>query len=150
MAETTPPVDKPKQICVIRQLYPNPDNPGMLKKLRTGKYVTQAGHAYQLAEWEARRIAAEVLRNVAVAYDSRAAAWQEWHTSSIAKVCVYVKTEEELLSLWAKVQASGLPCALIQDAGLTEFGGEKTYTAIGIGPAYDSELKPLTGHLPLF
>jgi len=151
MSETTPPVDKPKQVCVIRQMYPNPDNPGTLKKLRTGKYVAQAGHAYQLAEWEARkRLIFTPHAAKQAANEPHARAWDAWKNGSIAKVCVYVKTEEELLSLWEKVHASGLPCALIQDSGLTEFGGKKTYTAIGIGPAYDSELKPLTGHLPLF
>jgi peptidyl-tRNA hydrolase, PTH2 family len=128
--------DKPKQVCVLRQMFPNPENPSMLKKLRSGKYVAQGGHAYQIAEWHAQ--------------ERQTPAWKQWKATSIAKVCLYVKTEEELLELWKKVEASGLPCALIQDSGLTEFGGTPTYTAIGIGPAYDSELKPLTGHLPLF
>lgn len=127
---------KPKQVCILRQMYPNSDNPNVLRKLRTGKYVAQAGHAYQKAEWEASA------RNTK--------AWKDWKSGSIAKVCLYVKTEEELLELWEKVEVSGLPACLIKDSGLTEFDGEPTFTAIGIGPAYDSELKPLTGHLPLF
>lgn len=136
MSQQPTAADKPKQICVLRQLFPNPANPAVPRKLRTGKYVAQAGHAYQLAEWAAE--------------ERQTPAWLEWHANHIAKVCLYVKTEEELLALWERVRASGLPCALVQDGGVTEFNGEPTYTAIGIGPAYDSELRPLTGHLPLF
>lgn len=128
--------DKPKQICILRQMFPNPANPGTLRKLRTGKYVAQAGHAYQCAEWVAQKLNTK--------------AWQDWRAGRIAKVCLYVKTEEELMELWDKIENSGLPASLIEDSGLTEFGGKPTYTAIGIGPAYSSELHPLTGHLPLF
>lgn len=133
---TNEPADKPKLVCVVRQKFPNPDNPNVTRKLRTGKYVAQGGHAYQLALAEAQR--------------QNTPAYQDWIATRIAKVCLYVETEAELLELWEKIQASGLPCALIKDSGLTEFGGESTYTAIGIGPAYGFELKPLTGHLPLF
>lgn len=126
--------DKPKQVCILRQMYPAQGDE--LRRLRTGKYVAQAGHAYQLSEWEAQR--------------QNTPAWQEWRKEKITKVCLYVKTEQELMELWEKISASGLPCALVQDSGVTEFNNKDTYTAIGIGPAYSSELKPLTGHLPLF
>lgn len=150
-----PELGKPKQVCILRQMYPNPENPGVLRKLRTGKYVAQAGHAYQVAEWKATANTEKVAREATergdhIITDRSALAHRDWMKGSIAKVCLYVKTEEELLELWAKIKASGLPCALIQDSGLTEFDGQKTYTAIGIGPAYDADLKPLTGHLPLF
>ena len=40
-------------------------------------------------------------------------------------------------------------CALIQDAGLTEFNGIPTYTALSIGPEFEETLDPHTKHLPL-
>jgi PTH2 family peptidyl-tRNA hydrolase len=44
---------------------------------------------------------------------------------------------------------AGLITALIQDAGLTEFGGVPTYTALAIGPDIDTKIDELTKDLPL-
>lgn len=128
--------DRPKQVIIIRQKYPDNKNPDLTRKLRTGKLIAQACHASQLS-----------LKNAQV-MDTDAC--RDWLNTRITKVCVYVDTAEELLELYAKAKASDLPCALIQDSGLTEFNYQPTYTALGIGPAYDSELKQITGHLPLF
>ena len=43
----------------------------------------------------------------------------------------------------------GLPCALIQDSGLTEFKGIPTYTCCAIGPAKEELIDEITGDLPL-
>ena len=72
-----------------------------------------------------------------------------WVTSNFKKVCVSVNSEEELLELHEKAKQRNIPVALIQDSGLTEFHGIKTYTALGIGPALNEEFKDLTDHLPL-
>jgi PTH2 family peptidyl-tRNA hydrolase len=78
-------------------------------------------------------------------------AWDIYRsTPGTAKICLYVKTQQDLLKVWKDIEASGLPCALIKDSGLTEFGGVETYTAIGIGPAFSDELRPLTEGLSLF
>jgi len=37
---------------------------------------------------------------------------------------------------------------LIQDHGLTEFQGEKTYTAVAIGPVSGKRIDNITSHLP--
>lgn len=65
------------------------------------------------------------------------------------KVCVYVKSEEELLHLMKQAEDLAFPCALIEDMGLTEFKGKKTKTVLAIGPFWSDELDELTGHLPL-
>jgi PTH2 family peptidyl-tRNA hydrolase len=43
-----------------------------------------------------------------------------------------------------------MECHLVQDAGLTEFGGVPTYTAVAIGPDYDDRIDPVTGDLELY
>jgi PTH2 family peptidyl-tRNA hydrolase len=48
-------------------------------------------------------------------------------------VSISANSEDELLSLAEKAKNDGLIHALIQDAGLTEFGGIPTYTSLGIG-----------------
>jgi PTH2 family peptidyl-tRNA hydrolase len=75
--------------------------------------------------------------------------WSAWLQGLFTKVCVSVDSEEELLRVYAVAEASGIPCALITDAGLTEFNGVPTKTCCAIGPAPEEILKPITGHLKL-
>lgn len=121
---------KPKQIIVMRRQYPS----GV--KLRRGKEIAQGAHASQLATEMAARM--------------NTPAYQEWASGPIAKVVVYVETEADLVAVADKARAAGLPHALITDSGRTEFHGEPTKTALGIGPAYPDELDPITGDLPLY
>lgn len=60
-----------------------------------------------------------------------------------------VNSEQELLDIYKRAIDANLPCVLIQDNGLTEFKGLKTYTAVAIGPASDTEIDKITGDLPL-
>lgn len=72
----------------------------------------------------------------------------EWFGQRQTKICVGVETEAELFEIYEKAKAAGLPCALILDAGLTEFKGP-TYTAVGIGPYDDDAINQITGNLKL-
>jgi PTH2 family peptidyl-tRNA hydrolase len=54
-----------------------------------------------------------------------------------------------LLKLHQRALEAGLITALIQDAGLTEFGGVPTCTALAIGPDEDAKIDELTKELPL-
>jgi len=65
------------------------------------------------------------------------------------KICVYVNSEKELTEIYQKAADAGLPCSLIKDAGLTEFGGVPTLTCCGIGPAPEDQVDQITGELPL-
>ena len=73
----------------------------------------------------------------------------DWIEGIFTKVCCSVDSEEELLSIYKSAQEKGLPCALIQDAGITEFGGVLTYTCCAIGPAKSELIDPITGDLKL-
>lgn len=73
-----------------------------------------------------------------------------WLSGSFTKICLAVNSEEELLELHRKAEEAGLDCSLIQDNGLTEFGGVKTYTTVAIGPAYSKDIDEITGNLSLF
>lgn len=76
-------------------------------------------------------------------------AMQDWIRSSFKKICVYVNSEDELHAVYQAAKNARLPAALIRDAGHTEFNMVPTYTCCAIGPAYEDELEPITGHLPL-
>ena len=74
----------------------------------------------------------------------------EWLAGNFRKICCIVGSEEELLNLVEEAKAAGITCELIQDSGLTEFGGVPTYTAAAFGPDYDENLDPITGNLVLY
>lgn len=74
---------------------------------------------------------------------------RQWLAGKFTKICVSVDSEKELLDIYKSAKAEKLLCSLIQDAGLTEFGGVPTYTAVAIGPAKPEKIDKITGHLKL-
>ena len=117
---------KYKQVIVMRKF----------KNLRTGKYIAQGCHASTIA--------------MKLAQSNWKKYYKEYWEGRIIKIVVYVETEQELRDLYHKALNSDLPCSLVTDAGLTEFNGVPTLTAVGIGPAPEDLIDPITKHLPLF
>lgn len=72
-----------------------------------------------------------------------------WLGGRFKKVCVSVTSEAELDGIAERARAAGLPCAVIVDAGHTEFHGVPTKTCLAIGPAWADEVDAITGSLPL-
>ncbi len=139
---------KSKQVIVIRKDL----------NMRKGKMVAQGAHASMkvLLEMMTKQmmptsphcnwdddveVRSLVLPNESALYD--------WLNGSFTKVCVSVDSEAELLYILKEAESAKLPCALIKDAGLTEFGGVATHTCIAIGPAWDEDINKVTGKLKL-
>lgn len=74
---------------------------------------------------------------------------KEWYEGIFAKVVVGVDSEDALLALAHKAHEAGIPYAVIEDAGRTEFHGEKTRTAVAIGPDDPDKIDKITGDLKL-
>ncbi|HTJ46014.1 MAG TPA: aminoacyl-tRNA hydrolase [Kofleriaceae bacterium] len=72
-----------------------------------------------------------------------------WLGGRFTKVCVSVDSEAALDEIVAKAHAANVPCALIVDAGATEFHGVPTKTCCAIGPAWTDEVDAITGALAL-
>lgn len=129
-------MNEPKQVIIVRK------DLGM----RKGKMIAQGAHASLQAILQeampAENPNGEHLLMVEITPTTK-----EWLSGSHAKVVLGVDSEKELLNLYEKAQ--GLPRALIQDEGRTEFGGVPTYTACAIGPAPSEEIDKITGHLQL-
>lgn len=105
---------------------------------RRGKEIVQGAHASQMALVEAKRLLAPVDIDF----------WLDhW---GMRKVCVRVDSEAELIEIYNQAKQAGLPCALVVDEGLTEFAGEMTRTAVGIGPASADEIDKITRNLKLY
>ncbi len=73
---------------------------------------------------------------------------KQWIEDGMKKICVSCDSEEELRSLHAEAIEAKLPCAIILDAGHTEFK-KPTLTSVAIGPADDAEIDKITSELKL-
>ena len=140
---------KSKQMIVMRRDL----------KMRKGKIAAQAGHA--CVEAVLMALAREGrLGEVRVTPDQSwiyledegapATPLSDWFDAGVAKVCVYVDSEEELLALHRRAQEAGVLSSLICDAGMTEFHGEATYTCLALEPLPRDRADELKGNLPLY
>ena len=102
--------------------------------LSSGKTAVQVAHAAVGCVMKARA--------------TNAKWYSRWDHEGGKKVVVHVEREEDLRSLERIADKEGLPLYLVSDAGLTEVP-PGTITCIGLGPAPDHLLNPLTGSLPL-
>jgi PTH2 family peptidyl-tRNA hydrolase len=111
--------------------------------MRKGKMVAQGAHASMRAILQ---LGHREGGNFVVPLDERL---EPWLLGRFKKICVSVNSEAELLQLHQEAKAAGLITALIQDAGLTEFGGVPTYTALAVGPDTEDRVDLVTGSLSL-
>src|SRR5512136_524456 len=103
-------------------------------KMSGGKLAAQVAHAAVTCALEAK---------------AKKAKWfSEWYREGQRKVVLKARDVEELRSLKELASRAGLPLSLVTDAGLTELPPNTT-TCLGIGPAPDKDLDPITGSLPL-
>ena len=123
---------KTKQVIVMRTDL----------NMRKGKMIAQGAHA-SLKVFIDNGIAL-----TGFSFNKSDAAF-DWLEGSFTKVCVQVNSEKELIDIYNKAKERELLCSLIQDSGLTEFGGIPTYTCACIGPNYCDEIDEITGSLKL-
>lgn len=112
--------------------------------MRKGKMIAQGAHAAMAVLLDGAKASETEL---VIALD--AAAYQWLVTGRFTKVCVGVDSEAALDDVIARARAAKLPCALITDAGKTEFHGVPTKTCCAVGPAWADEVDAITGALPL-
>ena len=140
---------KSKQVIVMRRDL----------KMRKGKIAAQAGHACVEAVLmalvrEGRLDQVRVTPEQTWVYlDDEATEptpLSNWFDAGVAKICVYVDSEDALLDLAVRGRELGFAVALVRDAGHTEFHGEPTYTCLAFEPLSPEQIDPLTGELPLY
>jgi PTH2 family peptidyl-tRNA hydrolase len=103
-------------------------------RLTAGKAAVQAAHAAVLLALEAEKRAPEVFRS--------------WSASGQKKIALVAPTLDDLEGLGRKARSLGIPCVMVEDAGLTEVP-PGTKTCLGLGPAPSAEVDAVTGGLPL-
>ena len=113
--------------------------------MRKGKMVAQGAHASLKAVLDSGNG-----RPFEYAFDlPPKSAIKNWMEDGFTKICLSVDSERELLEIYKKAKSAKMICALITDAGLTEFNGVATKTCCAIGPAWSEEVDAITGHLKL-
>jgi peptidyl-tRNA hydrolase, PTH2 family len=122
-----------KQVIVLRKDL----------NMRKGKMIAQGAHASMRAILQ---LGHRDGTNFVIPLDERL---EPWLLGRFKKICVSVNSEAELLALHAASKAANLITALILDAGLTEFGGIPTHTALAVGPDREDRVDAITGALPL-
>ena len=123
-----------KQVIIIRKDL----------NMRKGKMIAQGAHASMKVFFDRSQMMSPTVLGVVL--DNY---MYEWVNGLFTKIVIGVNSEEELLLLIGMAKAKGIPCSLIQDAGITEFHGNPTYTAGAIGP-YDSDIiDKITGNYSL-
>lgn len=114
--------------------------------MRKGKMIAQGAHASMKIFFD--RMIPFVMggdvRGLSINDDFR-----EWIDGQFTKIVVSCDSEEELFNIERLAEDARLPCALIQDAGRTEFDGVPTYTCLAIGPAKAEKIDEITGELKL-
>jgi PTH2 family peptidyl-tRNA hydrolase len=138
--------DYVKQVIVIRKDL----------KMRKGKMCAQAAHAAMKVLLDRMKVQ-EFAKESTIwegCYVWHMTVWESepmmhWLKGAFTKITVSVDSEEELLKLKEKAEDAGMLCALVTDAGKTEFHGQRTNTALAIGPEWASKLDRITGDLSL-
>jgi peptidyl-tRNA hydrolase, PTH2 family len=148
VADGSGPATTAKQVIVMRK------DLGM----RKGKMIAQGAHAslkvlLDAGEIERSERGGEAPRGIDAAgarftlpLDEALAAWLG---GRFTKICVSVDSEAALDAVVDRARAAGVPCALVIDAGHTEFHGVPTKTCCAVGPAWSDAVDAITGGLPL-
>jgi peptidyl-tRNA hydrolase, PTH2 family len=126
-----------KQVIIIRK------DLGM----RRGKEIAQGSHA-------SMNFLVEPLRH-SLGEQTQASSFtislneyeKHWILHGMAKICLRVESEAQLLEIHSLALAAGLQSHLIRDSGRTEFKGQPTYTACSIGPDQAEKIDRITGEL---
>ncbi len=115
--------------------------------MRRGKEIAQGSHA-SMAFLVEQLIRAEFDDSKTQDFHiSLTNVQKAWLSRGMAKVCLRVNSEQELLQYHQRALDAGLTSHLIQDSGRTEFKGQPTYTACAIGPAEIDKIDAITGTL---
>ncbi len=116
--------DEIKQVIIVRKDL----------DMGTGKIAAQVGHAVLLSNSEVWKADPEIAK--------------EWYNTGQKKIVLKVDDEESLRKLYAAFKYKKIPCALVEDAGLTQLA-PGTATALGVGPWRSSEIDQFTSKLKL-
>lgn len=122
-------------------------------KMRKGKIAAQCAHA-SMAVFLRRRLPPEevvarrgevILPPASTLVVPMDEAMARWVTARFTKIVLSVEDEAALIEAHRLATEAGLPCALIRDAGRTEFHGVPTLTTCALGPGPVEAIDAISG-----
>ncbi len=126
-----------KQVIVIRTDL----------NMRRGKEAAQASHASMKVFFDRmKKSEKSEHQNYNTQFTPEMEAWMQ---GAFTKVVVGVETEDQIYQLAEQARQANIPYAIIIDNGMTEFAGNKTTTALAIGPDEAIKIDKITGDLKL-
>lgn len=120
-----------------------------LKKMRTGKWVSQGGHGPLAAFLNAGAFEGNDEDGGTFTVALSRAEWL-WARHNFKKITLSAPDDATLRAIHEAALEMGLKSTPIIDSGATEFHNVPTLTLITIGPDYDDRLDALTGPEGLF
>lgn len=149
-----------KQVILLRTKYP--DGKGGTKGIRLGKAAAQVAHASMKVFFDRKTEGTTAVftrhaptsassSDVFIEYPPNTLtipltdAMAEWVDGKFAKIVLGCESEEDLREAHRLAVKAGIPAALIEDAGMTEFAGVPTLTTCAIGPARVEDIDLITG-----
>lgn len=127
----------PKQVIIIRKDL----------NMRKGKMIAQGAHASMKVIFDRmikKTFADGKLYNEKILITEKDSPIDKWVNGIFKKIVVGTESLNEMVEAYNEAKKIGIPCALIEDAGLTEFGGQVTITACAIGPDLPERIDPIT------
>jgi peptidyl-tRNA hydrolase, PTH2 family len=148
-------MEEPKQVIIMR-IDTDP-------KMRKGKMIAQGAHASLAVvldmmsdydPWNDMDMYQYIHRFKPKHYKEKrlkieeGTPLQKWLDIRFKKIVVG-GTKAQIINSYQEAKRQNIPCALIEDAGLTEFGGEVTITCCAIGPDDPEKIDKITGNFEL-
>ena len=131
-----------KQVIVVRKDL----------KMRKGKFAAQVAHASMKVFFD--RMEDEKIGGFFSSEEAYMTIcdftpeMEQWRKGIFTKIVVGCDDLIELHALYQNADSKGIPCAMIEDSGKTEFN-EPTITCIAIGPDKAEKIDKITRHLEL-
>jgi len=130
----------PKQVIIIR----TDTDP----KMRKGKMIAQGAHASMKVITDMMPMQDYNDHVERILKIKKKSPLDFWMNGIFKKVVLQGKLED-LIQCYQQASHRHIPCSIIEDKGLTEFGGKITVTAVAIGPDDPDKIDQITGHLKL-
>lgn len=132
-------MNDPKQMIVIRKDL----------NMRKGKMVAQGAHAsmkaiLNLTHEEYFTFEKELRLTI-----KNNSPLDFWIKGIFKKIVVGTELLSEVVNVYEEAKKQNIPCSLIRDSGLTEFGGKETITCCAIGPDNPDKIDKITNNLKL-
>jgi PTH2 family peptidyl-tRNA hydrolase len=136
-------MNDPKQVIIIRKDL----------NMRKGKMIAQGSHAslkviFDLMTFGKKTDGLGDLYEKTFLYVKNSP-MDKWINGLFKKIVVGSENLENMVKAYTEAKLQKLPCSLIEDKGLTEFGGKITITACAIGPGDPKKIDKITGKFKL-